>query len=68
MFAPAFRAFLNAYIVFDGNSSSPPWWAMFHGRDWRHGLVAESAGAAAKASSAATRIGRTSRRWSIDRG
>ena len=26
--APAASASLNAYIVFDGNSSSPPWWAM----------------------------------------
>ena len=28
MSAPAAMALRNAYIVFDGDSSSPPWWAM----------------------------------------
>lgn len=27
----------NAYIVFDGYSSSPPWWAMFHATGTRAG-------------------------------
>ena len=31
MSAPTLSALRNAYIVFDGNSSSPPWWAMLSG-------------------------------------
>src|SRR5690242_9417687 len=45
MSAPAFTECWNAYIVFDGNSSSPPWWAMLSTRRWSHGFCAE-AGAA----------------------
>ena len=43
MSAPTASARWNAYIVFDGNSSSPPWWAMFSGVCFSHGFVAAEA-------------------------
>src|SRR4051812_5361886 len=64
MSAPAFSAERNAYIVLDGNSSSPPWWAMFSGRDSSHGLVAAPAAGAppAAAPSVSSDRDRTARR------
>src|ERR1700712_2502910 len=61
MFAPAFTASLNAYIVLDGNSSSPPWWAMFHGVDWRHGFVAAFAAGTAVTAARSSAAGRRKR-------
>ena len=40
MSAPTCSERLNAYIVLDGNSSSPPWWAMSSGVFSIHGFVA----------------------------
>ena len=43
MSAPTCSERWNAYIVFDGNSSSPPWWAMSSGVFSIHGFVAARA-------------------------
>ena len=42
MSAPARTARLNAYIVLEGNSDSPPWCAMFSTRRSSHGFCAEA--------------------------
>ena len=42
MSAPTCSERSKAYIVFEGNSSSPPWWAMSSGAFSIHGLVAAS--------------------------
>ena len=44
MSAPARTERRNAYSVFDGNSSSPPWCAMFSTRFFSHGFCAPRAG------------------------
>src|SRR5918999_1947353 len=53
MSAPAATERLNAYSVFDGNSSSPPWWAMLRTRSSSQGF---GAWAAAGVTAASARI------------
>ena len=56
MSAPARRTLRNAYSVFEGNSSSPPWCAMLSGRVfWIHGFAA-----CAEATGTATAMARRS--------
>ncbi len=57
MSAPARTERLNAYSVFDGNSSSPPWCAMLSTRFSSHGFCAAAgaAGSSSASASAATR-------------
>src|SRR5262245_32573495 len=56
-------ALRNAYSVLDGNSSSPPWWAMFSTRRFIHGFASCPAGAGAASSPIrATRARGTTRR------
>jgi hypothetical protein len=56
MSAPTWMERSNAYIVFEGNSSSPPWWAMSSGVVSIHGLVAApAAGAAISSATTASR-------------
>jgi hypothetical protein len=45
MSAPARTAFRKAYSVFEGNSSSPPWCAMFSTRRCSQGFAVPPAGA-----------------------
>ncbi len=63
MSAPARTERLNAYIVFEGNSDSPPWWAMLSTRRSSHGFWAEApagrSASAARASSGVSRARRT---------
>ncbi|UUY06397.1 hypothetical protein LRS13_25095 [Svornostia abyssi] len=62
MSAPTRSACSNAYIVLDGYSSSPPWWAMFSGRRSSQGFVAAEAGAALSAMAEPSRTARRGRR------
>ena len=55
MSAPALTERLNAYSVFEGNSSSPPWCAMLSTRRASHGLSAAAAGAAGSEAASASR-------------
>src|SRR5215217_7862272 len=62
MSAPAATALRKAYSVFEGNSSSPPWWAMFSGaRFWIHRFAAP-AGEAESPIRTGTSAARPSRR------
>ena len=61
MSAPALTERLNAYSVFDGNSSSPPWWAMFSTRRSSHGLPCAAAGAAGRSTNGIRSPGRKRR-------
>ncbi len=65
MSAPTRSDCSKAYMVFDGYSSSPPWWAMFSGRRSSHGFVAATAGAALSAKAAASRAAGRGRRRDI---
>src|SRR6185295_7604997 len=58
MSAPALIECWNAYIVFDGNSASPPWWAMLSTRRCSHGFCAE-AGAALSSRNVSARATRS---------